>query len=46
MGGRAQELFAANGIQVVVGAPAEAPEALVAAFLDGSLESGENCCDH
>jgi len=46
MGGRAQGLFAQNGIQVVVGAPAETPEALVAAYLDGTLQSGENLCDH
>src|SRR4030042_1285635 len=42
MGGRAQGLVAQNGIQVVVGAPAEAPEAPVAAYLDGTLQSGEN----
>jgi ATP-binding protein involved in chromosome partitioning len=46
MGGRAQELFAQNGIQVVVGAPAESPDSLVAAFLNGTLRSGENVCDH
>jgi predicted Fe-Mo cluster-binding NifX family protein len=46
MGGRAQQLFAQNGIQVVVGAPAETPEVLVAAYLGGTLRSGENLCDH
>jgi ATP-binding protein involved in chromosome partitioning len=46
MGGRAQQLFAQQGIQVVVGAPAETPEALVAAWLAGTLVSGENLCDH
>jgi predicted Fe-Mo cluster-binding NifX family protein len=46
MGSRAQRLFAQNGIQVVVGAPAEAPEALVAAYLGGTLRAGENVCDH
>lgn len=46
MGSRAQQLFAQNGIQVVVGAPAEAPEALVAAYLGGTLSAGENVCDH
>lgn len=46
MGRRAQQLFAEQGIRVVVGAPADAPEALVAAYLDGSLVSGENLCDH
>ncbi len=46
MGQRAQALFEQNGIQVVVGAPADTPEALVAAFLDGTLSSGQNLCDH
>jgi predicted Fe-Mo cluster-binding NifX family protein len=46
MGSRAQQLFAQNGIQVVVGAPAEVPEALVAAYLGGTLKAGENVCDH
>ncbi len=46
MGQRAQALFAENGIKVVVGAPAEAPEALVAAYLAGTLKAGSNACDH
>jgi predicted Fe-Mo cluster-binding NifX family protein len=46
MGGRARQLFAQNGIEVVVGAPAEAPDALVEAYLGGTLRSGENLCDH
>ena len=46
MGQRAQQLFAQNGIAVVVGAPAETPESLVSAYLDGSLQSGANACDH
>jgi predicted Fe-Mo cluster-binding NifX family protein len=46
MGARAQGLFAENKIEVVVGAPAETPEALVAAYLDGKLKTGENVCDH
>ncbi len=46
MGQRAQGLFAENGITVVVGAPAEAPETLVATYLDGTLVSGDNLCDH
>jgi ATP-binding protein involved in chromosome partitioning len=46
MGARAQALFAQNGIRVLVGAPAEAPETLVKAFLAGTLESGQNVCDH
>ena len=46
MGGRAQGLFAENRIQVVIGAPSEAPEALAAAYLAGTLKSGANVCDH
>lgn len=46
MGRRAQDLFVQNGIQVVVGAAAEAPEKLAAAYLQDALVTGENCCDH
>jgi predicted Fe-Mo cluster-binding NifX family protein len=46
MGQRAQSLFTENGIKVVVGAPAEAPEQLVAQYLAGTLVSGANVCDH
>lgn len=46
MGSRAQALFAENGIKVVIGAPAETPEALVAKYLEGTLVSGANACDH
>ena len=46
MGRRAQQLFAEQGIQVVVGAPAEPPEDLVAAYLNGNLAQGDNLCDH
>jgi Mrp family chromosome partitioning ATPase/predicted Fe-Mo cluster-binding NifX family protein len=46
MGQRAQALFTGQGIEVVVGAPAETPERLVADYLAGTLKSGENVCDH
>lgn len=46
MGSRAQNLFKQQSISVVVGAPADAPEAIVLAYLNGSLVSGENVCDH
>ncbi len=46
MGQRAQMLFHEQGIQVFIGAPAEAPETLVQAYLSGTLASGENPCDH
>jgi len=46
MGQRAQSLFAENGIKVVVGAPGEEPEKIAAAYLAGTLQAGENVCDH
>lgn len=46
MGQRAQQLFAQHGIRVIVGAPAETPEKLVSAYLDGTLQPGPNVCDH
>jgi len=46
MGQRAQQLFAQSGIEVVVGAGPESPERLVSAYLDKTLETGANLCDH
>lgn len=46
MGQRAQGLFAEQSIKVLVGAPAETPEQLVKEYLNGSLQSGANACDH
>ncbi len=46
MGQRARQLFQASGIEVIVGAKPEAPEDLVQAYLNGSLASGPNLCDH
>ena len=46
MGQRAQQLFAQNSITVMVGASAELPEKLVSAYLNGTLQSGANLCDH
>ena len=46
MGSRAQNLFKQQKISVVVGAPADSPEAIVSAYLKGALVSGENVCDH
>jgi len=46
MGGRAQGLFEQQSIAVVVGAPSDTPETIVSAYLDGSLRTGENVCDH
>lgn len=44
MGMRASNMFMQNGIGVVTGAPAEKPEDLVMAFLNGSIASGGNPC--
>jgi Mrp family chromosome partitioning ATPase/predicted Fe-Mo cluster-binding NifX family protein len=46
MGQRAQGLFAEQGIQVVLGAPADTLERLVGDYLAGTLQVGENVCDH
>lgn len=46
MGSRAQQLFAQNGITVVVGCQPAQPETLVGAFLSGELVTGDNACDH
>jgi len=46
MGQRAQMIFEENKIHVMVGMPAETPEALVADYLAGTLKAGENVCDH
>jgi ATP-binding protein involved in chromosome partitioning len=46
MGSRAQSLFGQNGIRVVVGAAGGAPDLIVRQFLDGSLATGANICDH
>ena len=46
MGQRAQQLFTQNDIKVIVGASSDAPEELVAAYLQGTLETGNNACDH
>ncbi len=46
MGRRAQGLFAEQGIQVVVGASSETPEKLVSDYLAGTLQVGDNFCDH
>ncbi len=35
-----------NKIEVVVGTPEEVPEKLVLAYLNDTLVTGENICDH
>ena len=46
MGQRAQQLFTQNDIKVVVGASSNTPEELVSAFLQDTLQTGDNICDH
>jgi predicted Fe-Mo cluster-binding NifX family protein len=46
MGQRAISQFAEQGIRVVTGAPVMDPDALLQKYLDGSLETGPNACDH
>ncbi|MGB7556770.1 MAG: NifB/NifX family molybdenum-iron cluster-binding protein [Candidatus Korobacteraceae bacterium] len=46
LGSRARDLLTASSMKVVTGVSAVDPETLVAHFLDGTLESGANGCDH
>jgi ATP-binding protein involved in chromosome partitioning len=46
MGQRAQQLFAQNGIEVVVGAKCRNVQETVADYLRGTLQTSENPCDH
>ncbi|MCD6174377.1 MAG: P-loop NTPase [Planctomycetes bacterium] len=46
MGQRAQQLFTQNDIKVVVGASSSTPEELVLAYLQDTLQTGDNICDH
>ena len=46
MGAKALDLFAQDGIDVLTGAPPLAPEELVQQYLDNSLKTGGNVCDH
>jgi predicted Fe-Mo cluster-binding NifX family protein len=46
MGGKAQDLFALNNIEVFMGINSESPEILVEQYLQNQLVTGENFCDH
>jgi predicted Fe-Mo cluster-binding NifX family protein len=46
MGQRAQLLFEQAGIQVICGASSDAPDVVVDSYLKGTLETGDNACDH
>jgi predicted Fe-Mo cluster-binding NifX family protein len=46
MGQRAIMLFGEQQIQVIVGAQVEEPETLVKQYLEQTLATGNNLCDH
>jgi ATP-binding protein involved in chromosome partitioning len=46
IGRRAQRYLSRKGIQVVVGAGPETPERLVTDYLQGTLQTGDNLCEH
>jgi len=46
MGTRAQSLFNQNRIGVVIGTLESDPEKAVLNYLNGTLATGENICDH
>ena len=46
MGQRAQQLFINEGIEVLLGVSSGTPDEVVAAYLDGTLVTGQNACDH
>ena len=48
MGGRAIDLFRQNGIEVILGAPPVAADAVVMDYMNGNLVTGANTCsdDH
>ncbi|MFC1761983.1 NifB/NifX family molybdenum-iron cluster-binding protein [Planctomycetota bacterium] len=46
MGQRAQSLFTQSGIKVLTGASSASPADVVTAYMNDSLETGDNLCDH
>ena len=46
MGSRAQALFMENRIQVILGALGDGPEHIVLDYIEGTLATGDNVCDH
>lgn len=46
MGMRAQNIFTEVGIKVVTGAPADHPQTVIIEWLNGTLITGGNTCDH
>lgn len=46
MGARAQQIFSESGVKVVCGTPPLEPLQVVKQYVDGTLEVGDNVCDH
>ena len=46
MGSRAQSLFQQNHIKVIINAVENDPEKAVMSYLNGTLATGDNICDH
>ena len=46
MGSMAQQLFVKNNINVILGAPEINPEQVARDFINETLNSGDNSCDH
>lgn len=46
MGRRAQMFFSDYGIKAIIGAPAVDPRTVAEAYLQGTLQTGDNICDH
>ena len=46
MGQRAQQLFAQNNIELIVGAADDTPSELLEQYMNNELQSGQNICDH
>ena len=46
MGSQAQNLFRQNRIDVVIGTLDSDPERAILSYLNGSLATGDNICDH
>ena len=46
MGSRAQGLFVEKNIKVVIGVREGTPEDIVSSYLNNTLSTGDNICDH
>lgn len=46
MGQKACNLFAQNGVEIIVGANPESPRKVVEDYLSGALQVSGNSCDH